>query len=459
MREDGTIIARARSDDEDRLIAADEPLAGLQLRCGGDLPGTIAIPELLELVRKTRRNGFRLGRAINAHDGDELVTAWLEAIPDAANGGCEIRVRNWRSAPLGAEDSMRSERRRNTTDRHLAELAVRLDAGQRILAVSGDSAELADLRASMEKALGRLWTEVLPPENVSHEQPLHWRLLDGTRVIVPGARRPWHVRLIPAMQPGFDPIGFELLLLSEKAPAPLPAASGVRGGRARRSLVGQELAPVLKQPISRIIANAETIRTRLAGPLPDAYADYAGEISNASKLLLDLLDDLADLEVVEAGDFSTAPDPIDLAEVSRQAAGILNVRAREKGIAIVAPGLAETLPAIAEFRRVLQVLLNLIGNAIRYSPEGSKIRLLLERSGDRARIVVSDEGPGLSEEQQLRVFDKFERLGRKDDGGSGLGLFISRRLARAMGGNLAVESEPGAGARFVLEVPLDLSKR
>ncbi|MBH0113474.1 sensor histidine kinase [Novosphingobium sp. YJ-S2-02] len=457
MREDGTIIARAISDDADRLVSADEPLAGLQLRCGGELPGTIAVPELLEIVRKARRYRFRLARAVSAQDGDELVTAWIEAVPDESSKGCEIRVRNWRTAPVPAEDSARSDQRRTMTDRHLAELSARLDANQRLLTVVSDSPELREVCKAMESAIGRPWTDILPPENVTHEQPLHWRLLDGTRVLVAGSLRPWHVRLIPAMQPGFDPVGFELLLISEKAPAPAPTSSVSGSARQRRSLVGQELAPVLKQPISRIIANAETIRTRLAGPLPDAYADYASEISNAGKLLLDLLDDLADLEVVEAGDFATAPDPIDLAEVARQAAGILNVRAREKGIFLSAPGPVESLPAIAEFRRVLQVLLNLIGNAIRYSPEGSTVSLKLESDGARARVVVADEGPGLSVEQQMRVFEKFERLGRKDDGGSGLGLFISRRLARAMGGNLTVESEPGKGASFVLEVPADTS--
>ena len=71
----------------------------------------------------------------------------------------------------------------------------------------------------------------------------------------------------------------------------------------------------------------------------------------------------------------------------------------------------------------------------------------------RARIVVADQGEGLSAEQQARAFDKFERLGRKGDGGSGLGLYISRRLARAMDGDLTVESAPGQGARFILELP------
>lgn len=459
MADQGTILARAVTDARDRLLSADEPLAGLQRRCGGEMPGTIAIPELLELVRKARRYRFRLARAVNVHDGSEQVTAWVEIDPHEADEGCDIRVRSWQSAPQPVEDPAWSEQRRAMTERHLAELSARLDAAQRVLTVVSDCPELAGVAAAMEAGFGKPWTDFLPPEKISHEQPLHWRLLDGARVQVAGSSRAWRVVLLPSMQPGFEPAGFELLLVSDQPPEPEMFAAQKVPEVSRRSLVRQDLAPVLKQPISRIIANAETIRTRLAGPLPDAYADYAGEIASAGKLLLDLLDDLADLEVVEAEGFSTAPDQIDLSEVSRQAAGILNVRAREKGIAIEPPQVGEQLPAVAEFRRVLQVLLNLIGNAIRYSPEGSRIWIRLEDAGDKARVIVADQGPGLSDEQQQRVFEKFERLGRSGDGGSGLGLFISRRLARAMGGELWVESAPGQGARFILEVPADPEAR
>jgi signal transduction histidine kinase len=453
----GTILARAVSDPEDRLLSADEPLAGLQRRCGGDLPGTIAVPELLELVRKARRYRFRLARAISAQDGGEAITAWVEVEPrEESAGGCDIFLRNWQSSPLPAEEVGSAERRRTTIDRHLAELSAQLDASQRVLAVVSDSAELAGTVEAMQAGLGRLWTDFLPPENVTHQQPLHWRLLDGTRVAVEGSDRIWRVTLIPHMQPGFDPAGFELLLISDE-PVPIGSVhANPIEPMLRRSLVGQDLSPVLRQPISRIIANAETIRTRLAGPIPDAYADYAGEIASAGKLLLDLLEDLADLEVVESENFSTAPDRIDLSEVARQAAGILNVRAREKSIVIEPPQQLDKLPAVAEFRRVLQVLLNLVGNAIRYSPERSRIWIRLEPLGNMARLIVADQGPGLSEEQQSRIFEKFERLGRSGDGGSGLGLYISRSLARAMGGELTVESAPGQGARFILDVPADL---
>jgi signal transduction histidine kinase len=102
---------------------------------------------------------------------------------------------------------------------------------------------------------------------------------------------------------------------------------------------------------------------------------------------------------------------------------------------------------------VLQILLNLVGNAISYSPDGSTVRVEVAREAGRARAIVSDEGPGIPTEKLESVFDKFERLGRGGDGGSGLGLYISRRLARAMGGDLTASSTLGEGARFTLELP------
>lgn len=217
--------------------------------------------------------------------------------------------------------------------------------------------------------------------------------------------------------------------------------------------LGRDLSPVLRQPISRIIANAETIRTKLAGPLTDEYSDYASDIAAAGQHLLSLIDDLSDLEVIEAEGFSTAPDKIDLGDVARQAAGILGVSAQEKNISVVTPPKDQKCPATGEFRRVLQVLLNLIGNAIRYSPQGSEIRIELAHNAKMAGARVIDNGPGMSGEQQAVIFEKFERLGRSGDGGSGLGLYISRRLARAMKGELTVESTMGEGTTFTLMIP------
>jgi hypothetical protein len=448
---------RAVSDARDRLLSADEPLAALQLRCGGEMPGTIAVPALLETVRKARRYQLKLARTLSAQDGVHAVTAWVEVEPRRdGEPGCDILLRNWRSAPLPDEDPLEVAGLHGEIERQLAELTAQLDPGQRLLAVETEAPDLAALGKAMQAGIGRPWTEFVTVEGSSHRQPMHWRLLDGATLSVSGSERTWQATLLPQESRASEPAGFELLLTARQplppsaVPSPPPPAepqpSQFRG-------IGREIAPVLRQPIARIIANADTIRTRLAGPLAKEYADYAADIAAAGQHLLGLVEDLADLEAVEAEDFSTVPDRIDLAEVARQAAGILGVRASGKSIAVAVPDVSESLPAIAEFRRVLQILLNLIGNAIGYSPEGSRVGVTLTDAGGRVRATVADEGPGLTADDQARVFEKFERLGRSGDGGSGLGLYISRRLARAMGGDLLVESMPGEGARFILELP------
>lgn len=448
-------MAQARTDARDWLLEADEPLASLQLRSGGELPGIIATPSLLELVRKARLYGLRLARPIRAQDDHEQVTAWVEVTPTSDGEGCSIGVSNWQILPLQDSDGREASQRRNGIARQIAELSARLGPQQELLSVESALPELQPIALKMREGLGSSWTDFVILEGNSHEQPLHWRLLDGARLRIESSARHWKAHLIPLGMPEPGSTGFELYFVADERDVPA-AASSPEAPVAFSAAMGGEIAPVLRQPIARIIANAETIRSQLAGPLAEEYSNYAADITSAGEHLLALIDDLTDLEVVEDEQFTTAPDHVDLSDLARRAAGILGMRARERGIRIDAPQKGEKVPAIGEFRRVLQILLNLIGNAIRYSPEGSVVWLRVETEGEIARIVVADQGEGLSEVQQARVFNKFERLGRSGDGGTGLGLYISRKLARAMGGELHVESAPGQGARFVLDLPADL---
>ncbi|MBY0519774.1 MAG: HAMP domain-containing histidine kinase, partial [Sphingomonas sp.] len=213
------------------------------------------------------------------------------------------------------------------------------------------------------------------------------------------------------------------------------------------------LDKALRAPLGRIIANADSINAQSEGPLRQDYADYAADIATAGRHLLGLVDDLVDLQAIERPDFTVASEPIDLADVARRAAGLLQVRAAAANVRIDRPGLQDALPATGEFRRALQVLVNLIGNAVRYSPEGGMVWIRAEREGSIAAVIVADQGRGISIDDQQRIFAKFERVDTAEPGGSGLGLYIARRLARAMGGDVTVDSAPGQGARFVFTLP------
>ncbi|MCG6120741.1 MAG: HAMP domain-containing histidine kinase, partial [Blastomonas sp.] len=276
--------------------------------------------------------------------------------------------------------------------------------------------------------------------------------IDGHRVTLRDDDRAWIATF------GGDPAVTGGVVTLTEAPC-LPDAPGAPSlpplfdGERIGHLFGTQIGPALRQPIARIIANAETIGGRLEGPLRADYAGYASDIASAGRHLLALVDDLADLEAIEASGFSAAREPVDLADVARRAAGLLALKAADRKIRIDKPAEEDSLPAIGEFRRVLQVLLNLLGNAINYAPDGSMIWLRMDEGPDWVSITIADQGPGLSADDQQRLFNKWERLGRSGDGGSGLGLYISRRLALAMDGDLTVESAPGQGARFTLILP------
>ena len=215
----------------------------------------------------------------------------------------------------------------------------------------------------------------------------------------------------------------------------------------------ERLDEALRSPLGRIIANAEDLEAQSEGPLRSEYAAYATDIAAAGRHLLSLVDDLVDLQAIERPEFRPAREEIDLADLARRAAGLLSVRASAGEVRIDRPEEKDSLPATGEFRRTLQILVNLIGNAVRYSPPGGMVWIRTEREGDLVAIVVADQGKGIAPEDQSRIFDKFERVDPAEPGGTGLGLYIARRLARAMGGDIAVDSAPGQGARFTLTLP------
>ena len=460
--------ARGLTDARDWLLNADEPLADLQARCGGSVPGPLAIPELLDLVRQTRRMGLRIAREFSAFDGEALVSGFARirpAIdPDDDNGdfggGCEVLVENWQRSLAPAPEGRAYAERIDAIDRATAEVSARLDPRQRVQVLSALASDAMALQSASMAAPGQVWTDLVTLEGITHHQPLHWRLLDGAMCRFAGSQRSWRVRLIPLGTDPQSPAGFELLLVSDEPP-PVTAqedAARPEGETSATRLIGSALAPVLRQPVARIIANAETIRARLAGPLREEYSDYAGTIASAGQHLAAMLDDLADLEVVETPGFSTAREAVDLADAAIRAAGILGVRAQNREIQLTVHGKPGAIVALAEFRRVLQILINLIGNAIAYSPGGTTVTIAAFPVGaGRVAVTVADEGPGITPEQATRIFDKGERLGRDSNGGkdmgSGLGLYISHRLALAMDGELTVETAPGGGALFKLELP------
>lgn len=434
----------ARIDRDGRLLHADARLIELHQALGGEDGGVLALPALLDLARHALRLGMRLSRPITVIGPAETIDLWCDCVPGP--DGVELSLSQWREKPLAVTE--RAAPLPPAAPFSGGVVHLRVDPLGRILHVNSSLPLPAEWQAERVtlKPVGAL---------VATGDGASLVLADchnGVRVRLAGDARCW------ALHRTRDEAGAGWNLhLTEAPEAPEPQAAPpsppLFDGERLAHMFGSQIGPALRQPIGRIIANAETIGGRLEGPLRADYANYAGDIASAGRHLLALIDDLADLEAIEASGFSAAREPVDLADLARRAAGLLALKAADRSIRIDRPADNESLPAIGEFRRVLQVLLNLLGNAINYAPDGSMIWLRLDEGPDWASVTVADQGPGLSDEEQQRLFNKWERLGRSGDGGSGLGLYISRRLALAMQGDLMVESAPGQGARFTLVLP------
>ncbi len=451
-------IVTAQLDSEGALIDADARLLNAHLENGGTHGGILALPALLELCQRARRLDMQLSRAVTVYCGETRQNIWATAKPGAE--GATLEITGWSDSDAGDETSESSadapEGRVDDTRRIGADGRIRLDAQFKILSMALGPG-IPDMAPN--NYILRTWTDIFDFPQLSgrfDETALwkqDWRIYDGQVMALRECGIKWLVSVVPEKSGADQPEGYNVYLRvveTENTIAPKPE---LLDSDHLEKLFSGQLGSTLRQPIGRIIANAQTIGEMLQGPLRSDYASYAKDIAQAGQHLLALVEDLSDLEVVEREGFRAAEDEIELGDLARRAAGLLAVKASDHNIRIDIPCEDETMPALGEFRRVLQILLNLLTNAIRYSPDGSMIWLRLERAGDRAQIIVADQGSGLSPEDQARVFDKFERLGRSGDGGSGLGLYISRKLARAMGGDLQIESAPGLGARFILELP------
>ncbi len=429
-----------------RLIFADDALRQLHRRAGGSEGGTLAIPSLASLAALTHRLKMRLSRAVRVADESEDLELWVEAV--AEGDVAKLTILSWRTvAPkVVAWDDINS---RQQIALACENSVILFDTALRLISAKGPV--IGKLKTTdFGRPASDILTKILGEgQNIDEVILAINQKREYASVIDADLSRPTSISGTPQITADGSFAGYCCNLTSVKTTdtqQPVVASPG--------ALFGRQLVPVLRQPLGRIIANAETIGNGLNGPIRENYTLYAKDIANAARHLTELVDDLGDLEAVERNDFVTAKDNIELGDVARQVAGLLALKAADHSIRIKTPHPSLKAAAVADFKRVLQILLNLVANAIRYSPDGTEISVDISSSNDGALLIVSDQGSGVALEYQERAFEKFERLGRIGDGGSGLGLYISRRLARAMGGDLTVETATGGGAQFILSLPI-----
>jgi signal transduction histidine kinase len=429
-----------RLDKAGRLISADPELEALQREAGGDIGKALALPQVAAVAELARRLGTSVARPALAASLEHDIDLWVRATPEgdeialSLEGWTERAPAGPRLASLlggGGESEAAQSRREWAADEEL-----------RLIMMSGDLAE--HLGIDLAEAAGQPLTRVFRlEEDEAGEMPLISAL--ASRRAFTGQR---------ARSRGDD--SREVTLSGEVVTGADGGFAGFRGTaetrdagteavvQARTSAFDNALDEALRSPLDRIIESAERIVERADGPLRSDYASYGNDIATAARHLLSVIRSMSE-------DPAQGHRAIDLGALAAEAVVMLESSAEDRGVTIDV-GAEGPLPASGEERAVIQILVNLISNAVRHSPDKGTVTLAFARTPGTASVTVSDQGPGIASADQQRIFERFERAHAKE-GGTGLGLAISRRLARSMGGDVTLESSPGEGARFTLTLP------
>jgi hypothetical protein len=206
----------------------------------------------------------------------------------------------------------------------------------------------------------------------------------------------------------------------------------------------------IKTPLALVLAGA-------AGPLDAEARELLEVAARNSDRLIALVNDLLDLSRIESGRVPLHPEPVGLGDAVKASVEMVGAFAGERGVSLTTQPPQEEINVLAVRDRLIQVMVNLIANAVKFSPRETHVRLRWWRDGKSATIEVTDQGPGIPKDKLEKVFEPFTQLANpmiRDQGGAGLGLTISRGIVNALAGKIWVESEPGGGSRFYVQLPL-----
>jgi signal transduction histidine kinase len=215
----------------------------------------------------------------------------------------------------------------------------------------------------------------------------------------------------------------------------------------------------LRTPLTAMLGFAELL---LLGNLTETQQVHVKTILRAGDHLLALINDILDVARIEEGRLDLSPQSVSVPELVNGVLALAQPLARERTVSLAAKAVPADLRVTADSQRLTQVLLNLVSNAVKYNRKRGWVRVAAAVQEDGlARITVADSGPGLTGEEVGRLFQPFERLWAADSDveGTGLGLSLSKSLVEAMGGRIGVDTAPGSGSRFWVELPAVLDGR
>jgi PAS domain S-box-containing protein len=324
----------------------------------------------------------------------------------------------------------------------------------------------ARVQRPIAEMLGRRIDEVFGPDLAQSLAPhlqqarREGRSVSESRFKVPGDREPRDLEVTHIAGPP-GPDGSQRLYAfgvditeRKRAQRALTAAlaEAERANRSKSQFLSR-MSHELRTPLNAVLGFGQLLQMQ---PMPPDQLHHVAEILRGGRHLLALINDLLDMGRIEAGELELASGPVAVDEAMADSLGLLHPLARERGIelrqkASAAPG----EHAQADPKRLRQVLLNLLSNAIKYNRPGGQVEVECVAVQQTLEFRIRDTGPGLTLDEQQRLFRPFERLGagRTAVDGTGIGLALSRNLVEAMGGQIGVHSLPGQGSTFWFRLP------
>jgi signal transduction histidine kinase len=212
----------------------------------------------------------------------------------------------------------------------------------------------------------------------------------------------------------------------------------------------------LRTPLNAIGGYTQLLQMGIGGVVTDEQREQLQRIQRSQQHLMAVINDILNFSRIEAGQLAYDIGPVPIAELVDAAPAMVAPQAIEKRLSIRVTHCPQSTIAIADRTKVGQILLNLLSNAVKFTPEDGLVEISCGADGDQIWIKVRDTGIGIPEDQQEEIFAPFVQVGRTlaaPKEGTGLGLAISRDLARAMKGELTVESRENAGSTFTLTLP------
>ncbi|MFL5942521.1 MAG: ATP-binding protein [Gaiellaceae bacterium] len=212
----------------------------------------------------------------------------------------------------------------------------------------------------------------------------------------------------------------------------------------------------LRTPLNAILGFSQVLQKKLFGELNSKQEEYVEDIRSSGNHLLSLINDVLDLSKVEAGQVELEVAPFSLREAVERGVVMVRERASKNGVALTSEIEPEVQVITGDERRIRQILFNLLSNAVKFTPAGGRVSVTAACVDGEIQLAVSDTGPGIAPEDLDRIFEEFQQtdVGARQQEGTGLGLALSRRLVELHGGRIWVESEVGAGSRFVFTLPV-----